>query len=208
MDLKTEQALVEAARKDPEAFGTLFEEYYPKIFGYTLKRVGIIQPAEDITAEVFFKAQKKLWQFRWQGIPFSAWLYRITINEINYYFRYGVRHASLSLEKLLEIDTIQFCDPQDLVQELEQAEEQLARHGEFLKIQKQIASMPDKYQQALTLRFFQNKTIAEIAIIMGKKEGTVKSLLSRGLDRLRAELVNSATQPINPSGIVDNERSL
>ena len=42
-----------------------------------------------------------------------------------------------------------------------------------------------KYQEVLTLRYFENKQIKEISEILGKREGTVKSLLHRGLEKLR-----------------------
>jgi RNA polymerase sigma-70 factor (ECF subfamily) len=37
----------------------------------------------------------------------------------------------------------------------------------------------------LTLRYFEHKSLKEIAVILDKKEGTIKSLLSRGIDRLK-----------------------
>ena len=39
MDLKEEKELIKQAQKDPEVFAKLYDEYYPKIFGYILKRV-------------------------------------------------------------------------------------------------------------------------------------------------------------------------
>ena len=82
MDLDKEKELIKKAQKDPEAFTQLYDEYYSQIFGYVLKRVADLMIAQDITSETFFKTLKKLWQFRWKNIPFSAWLYRITNNEI------------------------------------------------------------------------------------------------------------------------------
>jgi RNA polymerase sigma-70 factor (ECF subfamily) len=75
VDKDAEIKLVEDARRDPEAFGKLFEEYYPKILRYTMYRTGNTEAARDITSETFFKALKNLWKFRWIGTTFSAWLY-------------------------------------------------------------------------------------------------------------------------------------
>ena len=60
MTLEDEKNIVKKARKDPEAFGRLFDEYYPKILGYSLRRVADVNLAKDITSEVFYKAFKNL----------------------------------------------------------------------------------------------------------------------------------------------------
>ena len=56
MDLNEEKELIKLAQKDPEVFAKLYDEYYPKIFGYILKRVANLETAQDITSETFFKA--------------------------------------------------------------------------------------------------------------------------------------------------------
>ena len=213
MDLKHEKELVERAGKDPEAFGALFDEYYSKIFGYILKRVGVVAIAEDIVSEVFYKAQKSLWRFSWQNVPFSAWLYRIAINEINGYFRKGSFRRSVSLDALMEGADFEIADANDIARELEDAEQVLERHALFLLIRKEIARLPLKYQEVVTLRFFENKKVGEIAVILNKKESTIKSLLSRALGQLRDLSSNlpanvTQAQPSRLSGIIDGERSL
>jgi RNA polymerase sigma-70 factor (ECF subfamily) len=56
MDLSEEKELVRQAQKDPDAFAELYDQYYPKIFGYVLRRTGNLEAAQDITSETFFKA--------------------------------------------------------------------------------------------------------------------------------------------------------
>ncbi|MCL4310729.1 MAG: RNA polymerase sigma factor [Actinomycetota bacterium] len=203
---ETEKQLIARAKTDPAAFGRLFETYYPKIFGYALKRVGAVAPAQDITSEVFYKALSRLWQFRWRKIPFSAWLYRIATNEINLYFKKGARYRTVSLESL---EKANFDHPasHELWEELEAAEIEIKRHHAFLAIQQEIVRLPQRYQEVIALRFFEGKKIKEIALILGKKEGTVKSLLSRALARLRGTLDDSPTQPSLRVGIIRIERS-
>ena len=179
MDLKEEKDLIRKAKKDPAAFGELYDKYYSQIFGYVLKRVANIDIAQDITSETFLKALKNLWQFRWRNVPFSCWLYRIANNETVNYFR---RHKGglVSLEKISE--PISNSNPQ--VEFLE-AEDELKKHQDFLKAQEKISKLPFKYQEVITLRFFEKKQIKEITEILGKKEGTIKSLLHRGLEKLK-----------------------
>ena len=180
MDLIEEKGLVERARRDPEVFGRLYDQYYSQIFNYVLRRVANLEIAQDITSEVFFKALKNLGQFHWRNVPFSSWLYRIAINQITDYFRKG-KQEMFSLEEIP--DSITPSNPS--IDEVLEAEEELRRHEDFLLLHENISKLPIKYQDVITLRFFENKQIKEIAQILGKREGTVKSLLHRGLGKLR-----------------------
>ena len=105
--MKEEKELIKKAQKDPEIFSQLYDRYYPQIFGYVLKRVANLEVAQDITSETFFKALRKLWQFRWQNISFSAWLYRIANNEIANYSREAIERmkeeSSAAMEKAKKI---------------------------------------------------------------------------------------------------------
>jgi RNA polymerase sigma-70 factor (ECF subfamily) len=184
MDLSEEKELVRQAQKHPDAFAKLYDVYYPKIFGYVLRRTANLEATQDITSETFFKALKKLWQFRWRSISFSAWLYKIATNEINQYFRKAAYKKSTSLEELQE-QGFEPVSPHNPESELMEAQEELKQHQDFLEIQEKIARLPARYQEVITLRFFEQKQITEIAEILGKKEGTIKSLLHRALEKLR-----------------------
>jgi len=177
MKLEEEKELVERAKKYPEAFGELYDIYYSKIFGYILKRVADIEIAQDITSETFLKALKNLWSFRWRNIPFSSWLYRISSNEIANFFR--KKKPTISIDKIAEP-----ISNSDLLNEIIEVQELLKRHNDFLVLQKEITKLSFKYQEVIVLRFFEKKQIKEIAEILGKKEGTIKSLLHRGIKEL------------------------
>ena len=179
MDLDEEKELVEKARRNPEAFGALYDQYYSPIFNYVLRRVANIEIAQDITSEVFFRALKNLGKFRWQNISVSFWLYRIATNQITDHFRKN-NHKTISLEEVKEL-TANF----DLPSDFPQAEEELIRHEDFLLLHQNIAKLSIKYQEVIVLRFFEDKQIKDIARILGKREGTVKALLHRGLEKLR-----------------------
>ena len=69
--------------------------------------------------------------------------------------------------------------------ELVEAEAELKRHEEFLALHENISKLPVKYQEVITLRFFESKQLKEISEILAKREGTIKSLLHRGLEQLR-----------------------
>jgi RNA polymerase sigma factor (sigma-70 family) len=69
--------------------------------------------------------------------------------------------------------------------ELARAEEELRQHEEFLCLHENISRLSFRYQEVITLRYFEHKHLKEIGEILGKSEGTVKSLLHRGLKKLR-----------------------
>jgi len=180
MDLAQEKHLVEKAKGDANAFGSIYDLYYSNIFGYVLRRTANIQVAEDITSQVFFKALQNIAKFNWRGIHFSAWLYRIATNEIASFFRHG-KKGQVRWEDIAEsdVDTISSSE-----EELLEAETELKRHEQYMALHDNIHRLDIKYQEVITLRFFENKQINEISEILGKKEGTIKSLLHRGLKKL------------------------
>ena len=183
MDIPEEKRIIKAARYDPEAFGRIFDEYHDAIFGYILRRVGDVRVSQDIVSETFFKALDRLWQFRLRGISILSWLYRIATNEMNQYFRRR-HHKDNSLESMLENGQFEPQDKINILQEVIDGEKELARRETWREVKKQIDKLPLKYQEVLALRFFEDKKISEIAEIIGKKEGTVKSLLSRAIAKL------------------------
>jgi RNA polymerase sigma-70 factor (ECF subfamily) len=188
MDLDREKCLVLRAKTDAGAFGELYDEYYGKIYSYILKRTANVAIAQDITSEVFLKALDNIKRFEWRGIHFSAWLYRIADNEINNSYMHNSRLIRLKEEleetaRLLNIS---------LEQEIEQAESHLSKQSQFLALHKCITQLPVKYQEVLTLKYFEKKKIREISLILGKSEGTVKSLLHRGVKKLKT-LIENAT---------------
>jgi RNA polymerase sigma-70 factor (ECF subfamily) len=182
--VEEERDLIERAKKDPSEFGALFDEYYGRIFGYVHRRILDFDVAKDVTSDVFLKAFKSLWGFRWRGISISAWLYRIATNEINYHFRRKSRSPG-SLDRLMEENGFELNSTDALYSERVEMEAEMQKYQDFLLIQSRLKSLPLKYQEVIALRYFEDKSIHQIGEILHKKEGTVKSLLSRGLERLR-----------------------
>ena len=193
MEPNAEKALVERARSDPQAFGLIFDEYYRAIFGYILRRTANVEVARDISAEVFLKALRSVSRFQWRGVSISSWLYRIASNEVAAYFR-DRKYEGDSLDELREVALFEPPESQDMLEEIVTAEREVERHADFLQVQKLLERLPQRSQEVIALRFFEGKRIKEIAEVLGKGEGTVKSLLSRALDQLR-KLHDTAAPP-------------
>jgi RNA polymerase sigma-70 factor, ECF subfamily len=177
--VEPEEELVKKAQHNREAFGQLYDIHYKRIFNYVLRRTADVPLALDITSATFFKAMNQIGKYRWRDIPFAAWLYRIAGNEINDHYRREGRRP-ISLDRLSQL-----ADTSDYADEVNQAEEELSKHEEFLLLHKKLLELPALYREVIELKFFEKKKIREMVNILGKKEGTIKSLLHRGVEKLR-----------------------
>ncbi|HEY8927589.1 MAG TPA: RNA polymerase sigma factor [Mucilaginibacter sp.] len=178
-----EKALIEQCHIDPAAFGQVFDAWYKPVFGYVMRRTADYDLSKDIAAETFLKAFLKIDSFRWRGISLSAWLYRIATNELNQYYR-SSKYKPQSLQQLMENPQMEkLLHQQDDEREIIQRE--MEAFNDYSRIRTNLLKLDLKYQEVIALRYFEQKTNTEISAILDKNEGTVKSLLSRGLEKLR-----------------------
>jgi RNA polymerase sigma-70 factor, ECF subfamily len=179
-----ESALIQQAKTDKEAFGELYERYVDRIYSYIYYRTGNSHEAEDLTARVFFRAMQHIGNYREQGVPFSAWLYRIAHNLVANWYRDQNRRKIISLEDISQWRLAQ-DSPETAVQLLEDKEALLTV----------IRRLPAERQELLILKFVDGLPNAEIGAIMGRSEGAIKSLYHRALLSLRDELQEATTPP-------------
>jgi RNA polymerase sigma factor (sigma-70 family) len=186
MELDQEKALVERARTDPEAFGELYDLNYTPIFNYLLRRTASLADAQDLTSEVFMKAFQNIGKFKWCGIPFSAWLYRIASNEIANKYRKN-KH-----EQTYNIDSTENVKGNPGINLL-QVQDETKKYESYFIIHDSMSRLPKKYREVISLRFFADKEIREIAQILDKPESSVKTLLYRGLEKLKVDIQEPAS---------------
>lgn len=177
-----EAELLEKIRKNPESFSELFRLYYKPIFGYILRRTGTFDDTADIAADTFLKAFSNIKNFRYTGISVKVWLYRIATNEVNLYFRNRQKHNSV-FDRIIVEDKEIFNS--FIADDRKEIEAEMEKHALFLSVLKELKTLPAKYQDVIALRYFEGKENKEIAEILNINEGTLKSLLSRGLEKLR-----------------------
>src|SRR4026208_4569 len=80
--------LVEFAQKgDRESLEALYLLHFDRIYSYLHMSVGNRHDAEDLTTQTFLKMLESIGRFRWQAVPFSAWLFRIAHNLAMDHFR-------------------------------------------------------------------------------------------------------------------------
>lgn len=182
-EAQEERKLIEMAQHNPNEFQHLFNKYYDVMFNYALRRTGDVYLADDVAATTFLKAFDQIKNFKWRGVSFSAWLYRIATNEIAQVYRKTKRITPLTSEVAANLKDEQSSDSALL-----EAEETVAKNEKFKQIHAALSKLKIKYQTALTLRYFEERSIKEIAAILESSENTVKTHIRRGLRQLKEYL--------------------
>ena len=172
-----EESLVRRAREgDQQAFAQLYEENFDRIYRYIAVRIGDRTEAEDMTQQVFLKAIQSISSFKWKGVPFAAWLFRIAHNQIVDYFRKKTKRATVPLDESLAVSG---DDPQQLVEQNVDIEQLISATEKLTSAQREVIS----------LRFAGELPIAQVAKIMGKTEGAIKALQHSAIVALRKALL-------------------
>ncbi len=176
-ELPDEVLIPAASNGDSAAFSQLYEKYVRRIFNYVYYRTGNVNEAEDLTERVFLRAYGHIQNYRDMGLPFSAWLYRIAHNLVANWHRDTLRRQELSLDDHIEMSS-----------KGEHAEVAIIKDQETERLMSVLRELPEDRQQLIILKFVEHLSNAEIAVIMQKSEGAVKSLYHRTLIQLRTRL--------------------
>ena len=182
--LDEDQMLASAAWHDTEAAGRLYDKYYSEILGYIYHCTFDGTVTEDLTSNVFLAVFRHIRRYKWRQVPFRAWLYRIATNEVRMHWRRQKRIKFVSLQPHDD----EYTAESTTADSIETAEEYRLLHEALLELR-------IKYRTVIILRYFEDKAIAEICEITGRKEGTVKSQMHRGLARLQDILVSWGVLP-------------
>jgi RNA polymerase sigma-70 factor (ECF subfamily) len=113
-DSADEADLIERAKRDPAAFGELYEAHYTAILNYLYRRTLSAAVAEELTSNTFFKALRGLPAFHSRpAVRFRAWLYRIATNEAGMHWRSSrARGVTQSLPDDNDLPRITFLWPE------------------------------------------------------------------------------------------------
>lgn len=179
----SELALIALAQHDPAAFGQLYERHVDAIYRYIAHRLGPGPEAEDLTGAVFLRALDALPRFRWQGVGFRHWLYRIAGNIVRDYWRR--RRTILPLDAAVAVQAATPGPP-------EVAEE----HELQAQVRALVRTLPEAQQAAVVLRFGQELSYAEVGAVLGKSESAARQLVHRAVTALRNKLGGGADASI------------
>lgn len=167
-----EAALIAAAQHNPAAFGELYDRHVDAIYRYIAHRLGPGPEAEDLTGAVFLRALRALPEYRWQGVGFRHWLYRIAGNVVRDYWRR--QRPQLPLGEAAEI-AASSPGPADVAEEREL----------YAELRHCVRRLPATQQEAVELRFGQELSYAEVGNVLGKSESAARQLVYRAVTALR-----------------------
>jgi RNA polymerase sigma-70 factor, ECF subfamily len=174
-ELLDELRMVKAAQLNPAKFDALYTKYYEAILMFVYQRVDSKDAAFEITAQVFLKAMLNIQKYQFKGVPFSAWLYRIALNELNALFRKNQKIRAINVD----METVD-----DLIYEME--EENLEEKCQLLM--DALARLPEEDLQLIEMRYFEKRPFKEIADILSITENNSKVRVYRILDKIKGIL--------------------
>ncbi|WP_341302704.1 sigma-70 family RNA polymerase sigma factor [Lysinibacillus sp. FSL H8-0500] len=167
----TQQSLVVLAQHgDEEAFYQLIEQEQHKLYRMAYVYVQNENDAIEVFQQTIIRAYEGLPQLK-EPRYFATWLTRIMINCCKTY--------------MAKKNTIQLVEPQSLA-DLNSTSPTYIE--EELDLWQALCQLKDKYKTVLLLRFYQDYSVKDIAVILQCPEGTVKTHIRRGLQTLRQQL--------------------
>jgi len=168
-----ERRLIERARVgERSALGALYRQHQPAIFTYLYYRLGDQAAAEDLAAEVFVRMVEQIDRYRDQGRPILAWLYTIARNLLTDHYRRNGRTQVMPLDE-------------QLVAGLGNPVAAIDRRLDEAMLLRALRRLTETQKQVIVGRFVEERPNAEMATILGKTEGAIKSLQHRALAALR-----------------------
>ena len=169
---QTEKELIDLAKKDSRYFAPIYKKYHEQIFRFTYQRLDSQQDAKDITSQTFLKALVNLKKYQHKGFPFSSWLYKIALNEINQFYRTQAKKRTVNVNE-------------------NQLKEVIDEVGELYDTTKQqqlinaLAKLNEEKLVLIELRFFEKRPFKEMAQILDITENNAKVKTYRAIDELK-----------------------
>jgi len=176
------ERLVGAARdRDRDAVACLFDRYYDAVYRYAYARLGHVGDAEDAASETFHAMLRSLPRFRWRGVPFEAWLFRIAKSKVVDVVRHRSRVRTSEQGVGTEVETDVGADDGDPAR-------LVAAHEARRALVAEVDRLPRDQRDVVMLRFFLGRSVSETADHLGRSEGAIKQLQFRALARLRGRV--------------------
>jgi RNA polymerase sigma-70 factor, ECF subfamily len=169
--IERDDDLALAARRDPHAFGLLYERHRLAVFRYLRTRTVSDDDAGDLTAAVFERALAAIPRYRPAGGGFVAWLIRIA------------RNAAVDAHR--QRPTVALVDGAAAARLVAGPEEHLLADEARRDLLAAVASLPPMQREAIVLRFAAGLTAREIGGVLGKTDQATQKLLSRALATIR-----------------------
>lgn len=169
-----ESFLIERLKKgDKDAFAQVYDEYSQSIYRYIYFKVSDQHIAEDLTGNVFLKCWEYIKDDKKKVDNIRSFLYSVAHNLVIDYYRSKKETVDLASAEQLKDETKL---PLDL---------QISANQATQKLIKSLATLPDDYNDIITLHYIEEYSVREIAQILGKKENNIRVILHRALKSLK-----------------------
>ena len=177
--LEKEQKLVEEAKRDPEKFAVLYDQFFDQIYRYVYRRVDDKDAVYDLVSQTFCDAYAHIRDFEWRGFSFSSWLYKIAHNNVLKWYRTNNRMQTVELDEGRSI-VDQGADQVKLAQNSELKDE----------VQLILDQLEPEEREIIRLKFFEEVSNIEMAEIMGLSANHIGVKVFRALKKVKS-LMNS-----------------
>ena len=178
---------IQAAQKDPVRFRPLYNRYFDAIFRFVYNRTLNEELAADLCSQVFLKALQRLGSYTFQGVPFSAWLFRIASNEVAQHYRATKKNRVVGVDEANLHELFDEAETED--------REQLKQ-----LLVKSLGQLRPADLEIIEMRFFEQRPFKEIAAILGITESNAKVRTYRVLERIKKIMLKESRNSdiINP----------
>lgn len=184
-DTSSDAEIIAASLIDPECFGLLFERHFQAVFSYAVRSIGVVE-GEEIASEVFVQAFSSRRRFDLSYRSARPWLLGIASNLVSTRYRSFERRTRAYRRALgREGQTEEFET---------KAAERVDASSHSVRVRDALAALRPPERTVVSLFVFGGLSYQEIAQVLGLREGTVKSRLSRGRANLRNALADIGEQ--------------
>jgi RNA polymerase sigma-70 factor (ECF subfamily) len=174
-ELVQREVVDRALHGDADAWEALYVRIRPRLFALCLRRLGNREDAEDAVAETMLRAVRAAGTFRWKNAGFDAWIFRIAHNVVSDMLRTRSRRASVPAgDTRPELGTVD--------------EDFVVLADEHAAVRRALERLPGADRELLELRLVAGLSSEEVAYVLRKRAGAVRTAQSRALARLRTYL--------------------
>ena len=175
--VKSEKDLIELAKMDSKYFTPIYKNYHEQIYRFVYQRMDNGSDAKDITSQVFLKALINLEKYEFRGYPFSSWLYRIALNEVNQFYRKSKNKRLVSLNE-------------NNIQELIEESGDTFNEEKREKLLAVLGTLNEDKLTLIEMRFFEKRAFKEIGQVLNITENNAKVRTYRILEEMKKAMSN------------------
>ncbi len=157
-----------------ELLRELYQCFSGKVEAYIRSRVEAPQDVEDLVSQVFLKVCKNIDSFSEEKAVYSTWIYAITHNVVIDYYRKRERDSSMKL-----------CGELPQLPERDRSLEGILREESLDALANALENLEERERDLVLLHYYKNKSLKEIAEIMGMSYSNTRVIHKKALDRMR-----------------------